>query len=424
MGRVPQVPTGREKLSAARQALRLLVAALAAAGLSGCVTGLTRQSVEPVEAIRADRPIPEAALLDVGIQVFEPAPASAEEARDKGTDPKIMEAEARFIPFHLKKTLQRTGQWGATRVVPARAEEVDVTVSGKLLESSGEVLRIEIRVADATGRVWLQKEYVAEATAKHYEELEKKQERDPYQDLYNQVANDMLAYRERLDAKALAAIRQVASLKFARSLLPQAFAPHLVQDGEGLTKVSRLPADQDPMYERVSRIRAREYMFIDTVNVYYGNLYDDMRQPYTEWRKAYLAELTQQRELEQKAWARRLLGVAAIVGAAALGANSRSSASQAASTLLIIGGYEAFRSGQRYANDAQVHEAVLKELAVSFKADVAPVVEEVEGRTIKLSGSVDAQYAEWRRTLRELFAAETGSAPAQPAASPEPGKAR
>lgn len=415
-------------MSTARQALRLLVAALAAAGLSGCVTALTRHSVEPVEAIRADRQIPEAALLDVGIQVFEPSPASAEAAREKATDPKIMDAEARFIPFHLKKTLQQTGQWGATRVVPARAEEVDVTVLGKLLESNGEVLRIEIHVMDATGRVWLQKEYVAEATAKNYEGLEKKQDRDPFQDLYNQVANDMLAYRERLDAKDIAAIRQVASLKFARSVLPQVFAAHVVQDDEGLTKVNKLPAHNDPMYERVTRIRAREYMFIDTVNVYYGNLYDEMRQPYAEWRKAYLAELTQQRELERKAWGRRLLGVAAIIGGAALGGNSGSSAGQVAGTLLIIGGYEAFRSGQRFANDAQVHEAVLKELAVSFKADVAPVVEEVEGRTIKLSGSVDAQYAEWRKTLRELLAAETGSLPVQaptpPSASPEPERAR
>jgi hypothetical protein len=169
-------------------------------------------------------------------------------------------------------------------------------------------------------------------------------------------------------------------------------------------------------------------MFIDTVNVYYGNLYDEMRQPYTEWRKAYLAELTQQRELARKAWGLRLLGVAAIIGGAALGANSGSSGSDVASALLIIGGYEAFRSGQRLANDARIHEATLKELAVSFKADVAPVVDEVEGRTIKLSGSVDTQYAEWRKTLRELLAVETGAlpvtAPAPQGPSPEPRRAR
>jgi hypothetical protein len=164
-------------------------------------------------------------------------------------------------------------------------------------------------------------------------------------------------------------------------------------------------------------------MFIDTVNVYYENLYDDMRQPYGQWRKAYLVELNQKRELERQVWTRRLLGVAAIVGAVVLGANSSSSASQVGSTLLAIGGYEAIRSSGQLAADAKVHEAALKELGGSFKADVAPVVDEVEGRTIKLSGSVDAQFAEWRKTLRELLAAETGpppvAAPSSPASSPE-----
>lgn len=405
----------------ARRTQALLGAALAAATLSGCTTLLTRQNVQPVEAIRAERVLPDAALLDVGIQVFEAPQMSAQAAREMATDPKIMEAEVRFIPFHLKKTLQQAGHWGATRVVPARAEEVDVTVSGKLLESNGEVLRVEVKVVDATGRVWLNNEYAAAATEQNYASLDKKQDRDPYQDLYNQIANDILAYRERLGTKDVAAIRQVAQLKFARSMLPPAYATYLAQDGDGMTRVNRLPAANDPMYERVNRIRAREYMFIDTVNVYYGNLYDEMRQPYADWRKAYLEEASRKRRMEQQAWARRLIGAAAIVGGAVLGSNSSSSASTAATTLLILGGYEAIRSGQQYASDARVHEAALKELGVSFKADVAPVVDEVEGRTIKLSGSVDAQYAEWRRTLREILAEETGE---PPSAAPAPAKSR
>ena len=90
---------------------------------------------------------------------------------------------------------------------------------------------------------------------------------------------------------------------------------------------------------------------------------------------------------------------------------------------MVIGGFEVFRSGQQMANDAKVHEAALKELGESFQADVAPVLDEVEGRTLKLSGSVDAQYAEWRRTLRELFSKETGLSPVvatPPGKSPEP----
>jgi hypothetical protein len=414
-------------MNRARRALALLAAALGLLGLAGCALGPVKQTVSPTEAIRADRALPEETLLDVGIQVLETPGTGADApaaAAAPGTDPKIHEAEARYIPFHLKKTLQQTGQWGAVRVVPARAEEVDVSVSGKLLESNGETLRVEFRAVDATGRLWFHHEYAAQATEKSYA-APKGTDRDPYQDLYNQVANDMLAYRQQLTAKESAAIRQVAQLKFARSVVPDAFAGYLATDGDGTVKVSRLPADNDPMVERVNRVRAREYMFIDTVNVHYENLYDDMRQPYEQWRKAYLVELNQQRELERQVWARRLLGIAAIVGAVVLGANSSSSGSQAAAAVLGIGGYEIIRSSGQLAADAKVHEAALKELGQSFKADVAPVLDEVEGRTIKLSGSVDAQFAEWRKTLRELLAAETGVPPAAaPALSAEPGSKR
>jgi hypothetical protein len=408
-------------MKVARSWFWLLLAVLGPLGLVGCATPAL-QSVSPTEAIRANQAPPEATLLDVGIQVFQTVEIDKEASAEQGTDPKILEAEARYIPFHLKKTLQETGQWGAVRVVPARAEEVDVSVSGTLLESNGETLKMAIKVVDATGRVWFHNEYVAEATEKNYEALDKK-DRDPYQDLYNRVANDMLAYREQLSARELSSIRQVALLKFARSVAPHAFASYLTQDGEGMFKVSRLPADNDPMFERVNRIRAREYMFIDTVNLYYSNLYDDMRQPYGQWRKSSLEELNQKRALERKAWERRLLGLAAIIGGVVVGTNSNSAGGASASSVMVIGGYEVFRSGGQFANDAKVHEEALKELGVSFKGDVAPVLDEVEGRTVKLSGSVDAQYAEWRKTLRELFAKETGLSPVAstpPGQSPEP----
>ena len=396
-----------------------VVVVMALLGLSACASGPARQSVAPTEAIRANEALPEASLLDVGVHVFQTAKPDPEDAAETGTLPEILEAEARYVPFHLKNTLQQTGQWGAVRVVPDRAEEVDVSVFGTLLESNGEKLRVAIKVIDATGRVWFNNEYVAEADEKSYRMMAKKR-RDPYQDLYNRVANDMLAYRKEMGSKQLSAIRQVALLKFARSVAPYSFADYLTQDDDGMFHVRKLPADNDPMFERVNRIRGREYMFIDTVNLYYANLYDDMKEPYEQWRRSSLQEINQKRALERKAWQRRLLGIAAFVGGVVVGANSNSSGAAATSSVMVIGGYELFRSGQQLANDAKVHEAALKELGESFKGDVAPMVTEVEGREVKLSGSVDAQYAEWRKTLRDLFTRETGL---PPAASTPPGKA-
>ncbi len=387
------------------------VATLIAAGTQGCATGPAKQTVTPTAIISAQAAVPEDKLLDVAIHIFA-TPEANTGAKDGGaSNPDVRAAEARFIPFHLKQTLQRTGYWGAVRVVPDRAEEVDVSVTGKLLESNGETLRVQVKVADVTGRVWLDNEYSAVATVQSYTSLKEK-DYDPYQDLYNRVANDMLAYQQKRSPEEIADIRRVAMLKFAKSVAPYAFAGYLVQEDSGIIRVSRLPAETDPMLKRVQRIREREYMFIDTVNQYYGSLYNDMREPYGQWRKSYLEELTQQRELERQAWERRILGIAAIVGAVLIGNRyGGTSGGSVAQGVMVIGGIEVFRSGSQFARDAKIHEDAIKELGVSFKGDVAPIVDEVDGRTVKLSGSVETQYAEWRRTLREMFVAETGQSP-------------
>ena len=69
-----------------------------------------------------------------------------------------------------------------------------------------------------------------------------------------------------------------------------------------------------------------------------------------------------------------------------------------------------------------MHKVAIQELAASFDAEVAPVLVEVEGHMLKLVGSAEAQYADWRRLLREIFVTETGlplDPHEDPVASPE-----
>ena len=62
----------------------------------------------------------------------------------------------------------------------------------------------------------------------------------------------------------------------------------------------------------------------------------------------------------------------------------------------------------------------LKELTQSFQAEVAPQVVEVEGHTLRLTGTVEDQYREWRKLLKQLYEEETGAAAAPPPAPPGP----
>lgn len=66
-------------------------------------------------------------------------------------------------------------------------------------------------------------------------------------------------------------------------------------------------------------------------------------------------------------------------------------------------------SGFEKSKDAKLNEQALQELGQSLDRDVAPQVVELHGKTVILSGSAKAQYAEWRRLLKDIDAAETGS---------------
>ena len=73
-------------------------------------------------------------------------------------------------------------------------------------------------------------------------------------------------------------------------------------------------------------------------------------------------------------------------------------------------------SGIKKYADARVHADALKELTQSFQAEVAPQVVEVEGHTLRLTGTAEDQYREWRKLLKQLYEEETGAAAAPPPA--------
>ena len=85
----------------------------------------------------------------------------------------------------------------------------------------------------------------------------------------------------------------------------------------------------------------------------------------------------------------------------------------------MVGGTLVVGSAIQKAQEGKIHRDALQELAFSFDAEMSPVLVEVEGQTLKLEGSAEAQFAEWRRLLGEIFASETGL-PADPDAGGSP----
>lgn len=390
---------------------RLVLLALLLLLLHGCSTlGPGRTVDGKVPLNKAVSELPEAQLLDVWVELFNPGtlPEDADEAMGLSMD--IREAEARYLPEQLRATMESTGYWGAVRVVPRNTAGSELLVRGTILESDGERLELKIEALDATGRKWFNRTYREEIEYAQYL-LAAGDGREVFQSLYNTIANDLAEFRAQLDVAENTNIRRVAALRFAEDLAPDSFGGYLAED-EDTFEVVRLPAADDPMYRRVLAIRDRDFLLIDTLNGHFDNFTRQMQQPYTEWRKARSEEATALRELEREALKRKLLGAAAILGAIAIEAsnNGNSAGSSVLRDTLVLGGAYAIKTGFDKSSETEIHRDAIIELDESFSSEAGPMVVEVEGETHELTGSAEAQYTQWRALLKRIYATETGLA--------------
>jgi hypothetical protein len=409
----------------------LVTVAATSLALSGCVTSETKP-VPKIEPKQATVHIPEAELLDVGIRVFDPGIPKNIEGDDealakKRIYPDLRKAEARYMPTLLRETLESTAQWGAVRVIPATAEFVDVIVTGQVIDSNGGFMAVDISAMDAAGRVWIKdKRYSSLVDLGAYKTTASMKARDPFQNVYSEIANDLVVARDKLTSLDRENIRKVASLRFAEDLAPDAMAGMTAKDKNGVTQVARLPADGDPTLARIDKIRERDTAVVDTVNDYYASFHDSMEDSYGSWRQTSFSELEKEMRARSSARTRTVLGAAALI-ASIFAPNSCGSydyncrrIENAARNAGTMGGIAAVLSGVKKYADARTHADALKELTLSFQSEVAPQVVEVEGHTLRLTGTAEDQYREWRKLLKQLYLEETGAAAAPPPAPPPP----
>jgi len=393
-------------------ALRLPLLLLCLA-LAGCVSQSIKSTEVPAVA-GAAADVSEELLLDVGIAVFDPGLEDYEEGQQ--VFPEVRKAEARYMPMLLSEAMQQSAAWGAVRVVPSTDQLTDLMVEGRIIQSDGAQLQLHISATDARGHVWLDKDYTGESSRYAYE-ITTRYKQDPFQGVYNTIANDLLAELEQLSPEERQRLRTVTELRFARSFSPDAFDGYLAQDSRGRYEVVRLPAEDDPMLLRVRNIRERDHMFVDTLQEYYDQFDLQMQEPYQEWRKLSYEEAEALKEVRAESTRRLITGGAAVL-AGIVGASSNDSISRTAGSVAIIGGGYLLKSGLEKRNEAQIHVEALEELGQSLEAEITPQVIELEDRTVTLSGNVEDQYTQWRALLAEIYRAEIGEL-----ALPEPSTA-
>ncbi len=402
--------------------LVIAVALSLAALLSGCVVKETRPLAK-LEAVQAKVQIPEAELLDVALRHFDAGvPAELiddEEALDKKRIyPDVRVAESRLLPMRLRTTLEASGQWGAVRVVPEAVQFVDVVVTGRIIESTGSRLELAITAIDASGRVWIKdRTYASDADLGSYKTDASLRARDPFQNVYSQIANDLVTARDALTSAEKRELRHIAQLRFAQDLDPRSFEGYLQKSSDGRYRLTRLPADNDPAVVRIAKIRERDAAVIDTLDGYAQEFSDKLFDPYGSFRRTSREAIEREDKARAQAMTRTALGAAAVLGSIFASSNCASTdyncrrIDSAVRTAGAVGGVAAVMSGIQKFSDAKVAAQEVKELASSFSSEAAVQTVEVEGRTLKLTGTAEEQYREWRRLLAAIYREENLPAP-------------
>ena len=390
-----------------------IVVALVIASLTGCAQRSSmpedtsaadalaaRPTIEPVGSvslITAQMRAPSLASdtlgtrVDIGIVPF----TTRENAVNKAAFgdwifDEIKQKETQFLPHLLSKALIESDLWGAVRVLPEADPSLVLTIRGEIISSNGLDLAVHINATDSSGRVWLARDYADVAQLSDYPEstrftygnrFDGENYVDPFHDLYKQVANDLLATRDGLDDGLLAETLQIADLVYARDLAPERFASKLTEDEEGLLRLVTLPAANDPMRARVSDMRYRHHLFIDTVDEYYQTLYEDIQPAYVLWRRYSLDQTEETLSREATPLSTTTYG------------DSRS-------FLALSQRYDRFKW-------SKIYEHEFTELAAGFNNELAPAMLALNGQVHGLSGTMEQQYREWRGILRALFELET-----------------
>lgn len=328
----------------------------------------------PDTAVRERKP----AQLNVTLVVFDPG-VRRNQAPDRrsGVFPEIREIEARYLPFLLRKTLVETDEWGAVRVVSEAEPAAELLISGTIAKSDGVSLVVNLRAVDSTGHEWLNQSYAGSAAPID----DQREGVEPFQSLYDRIAADLYAARAKFDDNALAKIAEVSLLRYANVLAPVAFGDYLETGPDGNLDIRRLPARGDPMIQRVERIREFEYLFTDTMDEQYEELYREIASTYDLWRK-YRRQLAQYVQDEEE----RLLNGSG---------GSR-------------GSYGTMKRNYDNYRFTKIQEQKLRKWATGFNNEVAPTVMELEGRVVELRGGLQARYDEWREILKSIYLLETG----------------
>ena len=369
--------------------------------------------------------------LDIVVPAFDAGLTSTKDS-DAPVWPELRRAEANLFAIELKNALERTEKFGAVRVTPDRSATAAIYVMGRIAESKGHSVEIDLAVADISGRdlvhekggfgfgkrkpkmhdIFKTKSFSLDVDEKFFKNLRHKNQQ-PYQPLFDEAAAFVVDLLKTNDDKQANDLNKLTDMRFAASFSQDAFAEHM-ETKQGRVILTSLPSENDSMYQKVRAIRVRDQLFVDQLQIDYEQFAAKIAPSYRLWQEQTLTEYQAQKQAKKDAakaavGAALMLGLAIAAGSSAYDNNYDPVGDTLATTTMVGAGMigiglasDAIKSSE----EAKMHNDLIKELGESVEIDVAPKVVAFEEKEKELVGDAKEQFSQWRAFLKTIYELE------------------
>ncbi len=317
---------------------------------------------------------PEQVALEIAVVVFETGIPAFDE---RDARHKLRGVESRLAAARLRDVMTASERFGAVRVLPRASQFAALTITGEIRHSDGRDFVLAIHAVDAEGRTWVRQSFRATASPANY--LSSLSE--PFDAVFVAISNAVWSQASLLSAAQITRLNTIAELRYAQGLVPQWYNDYL-EERDGKLILKRLPAADDPMVKRIQRVRNQEALFIDTVDEQYLTLREQLGPSYRLWAQSSLEQALYLASYQKRA-------------------SERTMAATRGSFAAMQQVYSTYRS-------VRIQEQDLFELATGFDNETAPTVMASGKQLVRLEGTLEQQYTQWRDLLAQIMRLERG----------------
>jgi hypothetical protein len=365
------------------------------------MTEVTEQMTVEIEISNRPR-------MDVIVPVFDPnLPDANDNDKEEGIWPELRRAEAKRFAYKMKLALEQTRSFGAVRVTPDATATGEIYVIGKIIESNGMDVEIEVSVMDISGHTWFTKSFDHEVNEKYFDS-ERNKGKDPYEPIFTAAAQYIVEELQDQDLKRAENLKRLSKLRFGANFSEEYFSQY-INEKDGKVRITAYPDSGDTMMTRIEAIRYRDQMFVDGLQDNYRAFSDKMDESYIIWQESALNEQVAIAEVRRKSFGQAIGGillVALAVGAVAVSGDGKilsdTTGAIAGATLAVVGAAKLMEAADT-AEEAEFHKESLNELGESLDIELGPQVVEFESQTEEITGSAKEQFGQWRQFLQRIY---------------------